>query len=166
MKHSALLDNIKYSPQPPPGTAFVGNTADTTHTGVLDTNGVPVNTPHHTFVDDNHMADIFPRIRIAQAASIEGLFQILGFPETTFRRSVLSEDKYYEQACSYSKLQLGYLVDTRSISVGFSASRLTSLAGILKTWTKRKSYSLKEAAKLAERVSWNSLRPYPLGFVF
>jgi len=149
-KHSALLDNIKYSPQPPSGTTFVKATADATHTGVLDINGIPVNTPHHTFVDDNHMADIFPRIRIAQAASIEGLFQILGFPETEFRRSVLSEDKYFEQACSFSKLQLGYLVDTRSMSVSFSPSRLSSLADILHAWaTKRKSYSLKEAAKLA-----------------
>ena len=108
-KHSLLLDNIKYSPQPPPGTSFVNATADSTHTGVLDAAGLPVNTPHHTFVDDNHMADIFPRIRTAQAASIEGLFQILGFPATEFRRSVLSEDKYYEQACGPTKLQLGSL---------------------------------------------------------
>jgi len=143
-KHSKILENIKYAPQPPPGTSFVSAIADATHTRVMGDNGIPVNTPHHTFVDDNHMADIFPRIRIAQAASIEGLFQILCFPETAFRRSVLSEDKYYEQACSPIKLQLGYLVNTRSMSVGFSSSRLTSLANVLQTWaTKRKSYTLK-----------------------
>jgi len=149
-KHSTILNNIKYSPKPSTETTFVAASPDTTHSGVLNDVGEPVNTPHHTFVDDNHIADVFPRIRIAQAASIEGLFQLLGFPEAQFRRSVLSEDKYYEQACSYTKLQLGYLVNTRTMSVGFSTERLTSLAALLKMWsTQRKSYTLKEAAKLA-----------------
>jgi len=71
------------------------------------------------FVDDNHIADIYPRIQLVQAASIEGLFQLLGFPERHLHRSVLSEDKHYEQACGPIKLQLGYRVNTRSMAVGF-----------------------------------------------
>jgi len=149
-KHSEILKHIKYTPQPPPLTTFVQATSDSEHTGVFDQAGSPVNTPHNTFVDDNHMADVFPRIKLAQAASIEGLFQLLGFPEPQFRRSVLSEDKYYEQACSSKKLQLGYLIDTRRMTVGFSPDRLHALAAILKIWSgQRKSYTLKEAAKLA-----------------
>jgi len=149
-KHSNILDQVQYSPSPPSGTVFVSAAADDTHQGVFLSNGQPVNTPHHTFVDDNHMADVFPRIRLAQAASIEGLFHLLGFPQKHFRRSVLSEDKYYEQACGPVKLQLGYRVDSRNMIVGFSEQRIASLATTLKVWsTQRKSYTLKEAAKLA-----------------
>jgi len=150
-KHSKTLDLITYSPLPPPHTIFVQATSDSTHKGVfLPNSSTPCNTPHHMFVDDNHIADIYPRIRIAQAASIEGLFQILGFPEKHLRRSVLSEDKYFEQACGPIKLQLGYRVDTRSMTVGFSNARLTALADLLSQWSSsRKSYTLKEAAKLA-----------------
>jgi len=45
---------------------------DIKNKGVLDpSTNAPVNTPHFTFVDDNHMADIGIRIRQAMAASIE-----------------------------------------------------------------------------------------------
>jgi len=102
------------------------------------------------FFDNNHIADIYPRIRLAQAASIEGFFQLLGFPEKHLRRSVLSEDKYFEQACGPIKLQLGYKVNTRSMTVGFSHARLSALSDLLFQWgSQRKSYTLKEAAKLA-----------------
>ena len=33
------------------------------------------------FVDDNHMADIYMNIKQAMAASIESIFDVLGFPE-------------------------------------------------------------------------------------
>ena len=151
VKHSNILDNITYSPLPPPNTVFVQATPDPTHKGVfLPGTSTPCNTPHHMFVDDNHIADIYPRIRLAQAASIEGLFQLLGFPEKDLRRSVLSEDKYFEQACGPIKLQLGYRVNTRTMSVGFSPVRISALADLLLQWSsRRKSYTIKEAAKLA-----------------
>ena len=150
-KHSNILDLITYSPIPPPATQFTKATADSNHKGVfLNGSSIPCNTPHHMFVDDNHIADIYPRIRLAQAASIEGLFRLLGFPEKHLRRSVLSEDKYFEQACGPIKLQLGYRVNTRSMTVGFSHARLSALSDLLFQWgSQRKSYTLKEAAKLA-----------------
>ena len=68
--------------------------------------GERANTPHHTFVDDNHMVDLRRCIYLAMAASIEALFRIFGFPNEAHRRVPLSMDKYYHAKCSTRKEQL------------------------------------------------------------
>jgi len=154
-KHSSILDLIDYAHEASSSYPFVPATSDNTHKGVLLPDGLPVNTPHHTFVDDNHIADILPRIRQAQAASVEGLFNILGTPEPHLRRTVLSEDKYYQQQCGPSKLQLGYLVNTRMMTIGFAEERLCMVRDLLHLWySKRKSYTIKEAARLAGNIEF------------
>jgi len=152
-KHYSILNLIKYEIEASPNFPYTQAAPDSTHQGVFNDINQPKNTPHNTFVDDNHMADVVPRIRLAQAASIEGLFNILGSPSPHLRRTVLSEDKYYEQKCGPEKIQLGYLVNTRTMSVGFTESRLLDLHSQLSIWVnKRKSYSIKEAAKLAGNI--------------
>ena len=66
-------------------------------------NGHRENTPHHIFVDDNHMADIRQFIYQAMAASIEALYRIFGYPDESIRRTPLSMDKYYHATCSTRK---------------------------------------------------------------
>jgi len=154
-KHHSILKQINYEIEESPSFPYTQAAPDSTHQGVLNLANQPENTPHNTFVDDNHMADVVPRIRMAQAASIEGLFTILGSPCPHLRRTVLSEDKYYEQKCGPEKIQLGYLVNTRSMSVGFTELRLNDLHLQLSIWAnKRKSYSIKEAAKLAGNIEF------------
>jgi len=165
-KHHSILKLITYESEAPPSFPYIQAGPDSIHTGVFTNMNQPVNTPHNTFVDDNHMADVVPRIRLAQAASIEGLFSILGAPSPNLRRTVLSEDKYYQQKCGPEKIQLGYLVNTRTMTVGFTEQRLLELHLQLSTWSnKRKSYTIKEAAKLAGNIEFIASTTVWLRFV-
>ena len=51
------------------------------------------------------------------AASIEALYIILGFPDTSIRQDPLSLDKYFESVCSYERIQLGVKVNTRKMVI-------------------------------------------------
>ena len=149
-KHKKLLDLISYSPLSTNTTSFVKAVPDSLNKGVLNKDGNPVNTQHNMFVDDNVIAEIRPRMRQAQAASAESLFRIAGFPNPTLRRSPLSMDKYYAATCSFLKKQLGYLIDTRKMYVSFSNEKFVAMLQVLDDWhKKRKSYTIKQAARLA-----------------
>jgi len=149
-KHKDILNLIQFSDPPTTSTRFTRAVPDDTHTGVLDTSGSPVNTPHNTFVDDNTIAEVRPRMRQAMAASAESLFHLIGHPDTTQRRSPLSMEKYYQAQCSHVKKQLGYLIDTRTMTVSFPTEKFNLITSTLSHWhAKRKKYTLKEAATLA-----------------
>jgi len=153
-KHAKILDLIQYE-HPPPSTPLVKAAPCTTFKGVLDATGKPTNTPHNMFVDDNHIAALLGDMKLAQAASIEGLFQLLGFPSPTLRRTVLSDDKYYREKCSYRKIQLGYLIDTSNMTVSFSQDRFTKILSSLSNFhAKRRTYTLREAAILAGHLEF------------
>jgi len=150
LKHKKLLDLIKYSPLSSTTTTYVNAVPDSLNKGVLGKNSLPINTPHNMFVDDNVIAEIRPRMRQAQAASAESLFRIAGFPNPVLRRSPLSMDKYYAATCSFFKKQLGYLIDTRKMYVSFSTEKFEAMFQVLNDWhKKRKSYTIKQAARLA-----------------
>jgi len=122
---------------------------------VLNQQGLPRNTPHNTFVDDNTIAEIRPRMPQAMAASVESLFLLLGYPEPTKRRSPLSMDKYYQAQCSYSKKQLGYLINTRDMIVTSPPDKILKMTNILHKWhSKRKSYTIKQASELAGNLEF------------
>jgi len=153
-KHHNILSRITYAPNVVTSHP-VRATPCSQHSGVLNSDGSIQNTPHNTFVDDNHMADIFSRIKLAQAASIEGLYQILGFPDKPLRRSPLSEDKYFRETCSPIKLQLGYLVDTTRMRVSFSDERFQHMLTTLSNWhSRRQQFTLREAATLAGELEF------------
>jgi len=117
-KHKSILSLIKFSSPPTKTIKFSKAFPDSHHQGVY-TDNVIQNTPHNTFVDDNCIAEIRPRMPQAMAASVESLFAILGQPDILSRRSPLSMDKYYQAECSYTKKQLGYLINTRLMTVTF-----------------------------------------------
>ena len=151
LKHKKLLDLISYStPSSPTDTSYTNAVPDSLNKGVLDKNGDPINTPHNMFVDDNVIAEVRSRMRQAQAASAESLFRIAGFPNPTLRRSPLSMDKYYAATCSFLKKQLGYLINTRTMYVSFPNEKFAAMLQVLNDWhKKRKSYTIKQAARLA-----------------
>jgi len=154
-KHKKILSLIQYSKHSHPKTKFVKARSDTIHKGVLDQQGIPRNTPHNTFVDDNTIAEIRSRMPQAMAASVESLFLLLGYPDPTKRRSPLSMDKYYQAQCSFSKKQLGYLINTRDMMVTFPPDKLLKMTNILHKWhSKRKSYTIKQAAELAGNLEF------------
>ena len=148
------MDLIQFD-SPPTPLIFVKAVSCSIHKGVLDKTGKQTNTPHNMFVDDNHIAATKPYIKLAQAASIEGLFRILGFPNTPLRRTPLSDDKYYREKCSHNKIQLGYVIDSCSMTVSFADERFTKILSSLSNFhSKRKLYTLREAATLAGHLEF------------
>ena len=135
----------------PDPSVFVQAVADCVNTGVFDSAlGRDVNTPHNPFVDDSLMADIRRHILTSMAASIESLFLCMGPLEEKFRRSPLSMDKYSAFPCSWEKVQLGLLINTRKMNITLPSDKMKRLVDTLKnTWHKsRKSFTLLEGVTL------------------
>ena len=151
-KHKKYIDKIMFSAPPTPEevATFVPAHADEFNKGVLDKDGNPVATPHYTFVDDNHMADIERYIRRAIAASIEALFIIVGQPDEAVRKLPLSMDKFYQSMCSFDRVQLGKQVNTRRLVVGLPPQKRALLLKVLREkWhARRRSFVALEAAQL------------------
>ena len=152
-KHKDILNKVVYACGKDESEEFVQAVSDSINIGVMDNGtGKPKNTEHNCFVDDNHMADIKSRITQAMAASIESLFSILGFPNEVLTRTPLSEDKYYEQKCSWRKIQLGMVVDTRKMMVELSPRKREKLITELRHWhSGRRSFTVGQAVKLLEK---------------
>ena len=102
MKHADILHSVQFDVESnPENVLYVPAVADELNPGVLDPiTGKAVKTPHNPFVDDTLMADILHHIQTAMAASLESLFQLLGFPAESLRRSPLSLDKIFQAHCS------------------------------------------------------------------
>ena len=151
-KHNEIIDKVQFEEvETSISTAnFEQAIKDTMHQGVHGIDETPKNTPHNTFVDDNHMADVIGRMKQAMAASIEGLFQIFG-PDCPLgaRRSALSLEKYYRAVCSWKKIQLGNMVDTRRMIVSYPEDKIKKITLLLTDWHKhRRSFTLKQGAQL------------------
>ena len=70
------------------------------------------------------------------------------------RRSNLSMDKYYEVKCSYIQVQLGYIINTRKITVGMRSEKTKKLINKLKSWhSARRSFVLREAGTLLGQLN-------------
>ena len=113
-KYERIINKVQFSEEPTVDTVFVQAIHDSTHKGVQNLH----KTSYNMFVDDNLFAQIKENMKHAMAASIEALYIILGFPETDKRQDPLSLDKYYESICSYDRIQLGFQVYTRKMTIG------------------------------------------------
>ena len=92
------------------------------------------------FVDDSLFTNTASVIKHAMVASIEALYIVLGFPEETIRQNPLSLDKYFQSICSYERVQLGKLVNTRKMSVGITETKRLAMITELSNWhSKRKA---------------------------
>ena len=80
--------------------------ADSINSGIIH-NQVEAPTKNNIYVDNNLLVDTWNRLKIALACSIESLYDILGYPDETLRKSSLSLDKYFESLYSYNRKQLG-----------------------------------------------------------
>eukprot|EP00957_Ditylum_brightwellii_P131443 10025261-Ditylum_brightwellii.AAC.1 len=105
-KHKEYTDAVQFGPLPTNDTIFVQAVADSQHKGVMGSNGNPVPIPHNMYVDDNHIADIRPRMKQAMSASIESLFILMGYPEPHRKRNDVCMEKYLVAQYAYEKKQL------------------------------------------------------------
>ena len=85
------------------------------------------------FVDDSLFANVACIIKHGMTASIEALYLVLGFPDELVRQNSLSLDNYFSSIASYERVQLGKLVNTRTMSV-HEQYPLTSLTSGDKKW--------------------------------
>ena len=79
------------------------------------------------FVFDSLMVETPTRIMQLLAASIESLFQVMGEDNLNIRRSNLSMEKYYSITCSYEQIQLGVLINTRTMTVQMTDTKKQQL---------------------------------------
>jgi len=64
-------------------------------------------------------------------------------------------EKYYHAKCSFSKQQLGYLINTRKMSISFPPDKILKMQNMLHQWhTKRKTYTIRQAAELAGNLEF------------
>ena len=97
-------------------------------------------------VGDNLLVGAWNRLKIALARSMESLCDILGHPDETQRKILLSLDKHLENLCSYGRKQLGRLVNARKLTASIPIEkRLAVLTTLKSTWRKkRKNFTIRE----------------------
>ena len=153
LKHADWLKQVQFTPPPGEDTEFSNARRDYVNAGVIHSDGSRCPSQHNTFVDDNLMAETQEYIRYAIVASIKALFILLGFPEAEKRRVALSAEKFIKSACSYKRVQLGILVDTRSMTVSLPDDKRNLICNEIKRWHRgRKSATLRELAILMGRI--------------
>ena len=96
------------------------------------------------------------------AASIEALYVILGFPNIEVRQNALSLDKYFDSVCSHERIQLGILINTRSLNVSLVEKRRLIMLYEISHWhKKRKSFTLIQRGTLCGALEfWANTSPW------
>lgn len=153
-KHRKYLDNLQWSKKLGHGREedFTQAPICDIYNGVLDEYGNAENCPHHLFVDDDIYAEVYDVDRIEQsiAAGIEGIFILLGESNLEVRQDPIAWDKLYEMIIHFKNTVLGYLVNTREMTLEVPPEYIARVNKLLlDTWHKgRKSFTVKEAETL------------------
>ena len=138
---------------------------DTINTGVLDSTGNAVNTPHDLFVDDDVYADVYDNARArmeqAGAASIEAMFILLGPSDLLGRQDPISFDKFDEMPMDWQNRILGVDIHTRKLAVRTPVEYVAATVHILENiWHKgnntKHTFALPEAETMAGRLGYIS----------
>lgn len=152
-KHRKYLDKLQWdvSLDSVREKKFAPAYRDSQNRGVLDEDGIPVDTPHALFVDDDIYAEVYCRIRVEQAiaASIEAMFILLGESDLTCRVDPVSWDKLVDMVISHFNKVLGLEFNTRKMDVGPPPEFLARTIQLLDAFHDgRKSFQLKEMSSL------------------
>ena len=157
-KYKHIIDKVKFSEPATSDTKFVQAKKDKYNTGIPDL----AYTTYNMFVDDSLFAHTRDTIKHSMAASIEALYIILGYPDTKIRQNALSLDKYFESVCSHERVQLGILINTRSMTLSLTDKRRKDMLDELSHWhKKRKSFTLLQGVTLCGTLEfWASTSPW------
>jgi hypothetical protein len=160
-KHAWLSDEHvveKVKPYLPPIVALPGPTADPPtpfcpadtdelNPGVLDKEGNRLPPPFPMHVDDHLDAEVLEFLERTICASAAGLFDVLGWPDPERVPVPLSMDKL-ETTYSHKRRMVGRLFDTRRLTTGMLPYKRERLIELLKEWTAKNKFTLKEVAQL------------------
>ena len=143
------LPPIQMAPEPTPTevSRFVQADPDTLNPGVLFPDGSRRPPPYPMHVDDNMYADIpeyFPR---TVAASVAGLFDVLGWPCPAIVPTPLSMDKL-ENFYNHERKAVGRRFNSRTLSVGLLPHKVASLRTLLQEWLSMDKFDLTQLAHL------------------
>ena len=119
------------------------------------------------FVDDNLFAQTKEFMKHAMAASIEALYMILGYPDIKKRQNPLSLDKYFESVCSYTRIQLGISVNTRTMMIYLTDKKRMAMLDELSHWHKdRKSFTLLQGVILCGSLEFWAITSPWIRFIY
>ena len=122
--------------------------------GVFDEGGRRLPTPHCMYVDDNLLADIDSYLNRAVASAVEATYVVMGRPRLDLRPSALALDKLDELIISTRQVLLGYIFDTREMTVSIPPVFRKEVATLLQnTWhSHRESFTLHELELLVGKL--------------
>ena len=102
----------------------------------------------------------------AMAAIIEAIYVVFG-DDSPVRRSALSMDNYYEATCSYEKIQLGNLINTRKMTVGLPSDKQKKIWLMLTHWhKKRRKFTIRQIAELLGVLEYAATWSIWLRYIF
>jgi hypothetical protein len=148
------LGKVQFALPPSPEFKFPEARADRFNPGVvtpLDGSLPPVEYNMH--VDDNlYAAAGEENMRWAMRCSIAGLWGVLGDNEPAIRPSQPDMEKFFKSIVSHTRRQLGYITNTRTMSISIPDDKrqelLTTLQNKWGPTSGKNSFTLSEAAEL------------------
>jgi hypothetical protein len=147
------IDNVEFTPPPLPGFPFAQARPDRFNPGappaITDT---IIPTAYHMHVDDNlYAAPGIDHMKWAMRCSIAGLQGILGENEPTLRPSQPDLEKFFSHPVTYTRRQLGYTINTRTMTVSIPDDKRTNFITLIQPWSSgspRYSFTLREGAEI------------------
>ena len=121
-KYEVIIDKVKYCAPSDTTQLYVQAKSDAINNGIEDERG-NTHTTYNMFVDDILFCKIRSLMSQAMSTSIEVLFLIFGVDDVTSRETSLSMDKYFQTNCSYLRIQLGSILNTRTMSVYLASEK-------------------------------------------
>jgi hypothetical protein len=133
-------------PSPAEAASFAKIEPDAFITGAFDPQGNRLAPPYSHWVDDCSYADVREHMARTVSASAIALFDVVGYPDPRVPNP-LSQDKLNTTYTHQRKI-VGYLVDSRKMTVGLLPSKRDECIRQLSAWLEKPSYTLRDAAAL------------------
>ena len=157
-----LADAVTIPPPPTPEESqqFVQAIPDSVHQGMPP---IADGRQHHVmYVDDNIGVSVRSQMRNCLRSAVGSAYICFGHPSEDRREPCLADDKFADYA-SHSVEHLGYIIDTRTMRVGWPADKRRCLHEIIVDWLQTpKARTPSEIAKLLGLVRNGALLT-PLG---
>lgn len=142
------LPPLKFAPEPTEDELSLFTRADTDelNNGVLNSDGSRQPPPYWHHVDDNLYADVTEFMPQTVAASVRAAYTVLGYPRPEVPNAVSQEKLDTEYG--HERYSVGYVTDTRELSVGLSEDKRTRMVSDLADWFPLTKYTLIQASQL------------------
>ena len=151
--HKKLLDMIKWADPPGPDVTFAPARSCVMNQGVFNADGTEKPSQHNIYVDDNLMADIRRRMPHTIASAVEAIFTVMGVPMLHLRQSAVAMDKWQRLLVAHELVLLGFLFNTRTMTVGITDEYRQEVLDLLDTvWAARDSFTINEIEKLVGKL--------------